>query len=155
MARVSFMFQHNYCFHILISLSIILTNALKWFSSKCAGIWLLGPGFDSQVPQTLVNMFSNIFICNACPEFHHATSQISFPSGHKAQSNGHGVDDHHVPSQSQRSQFPKVNRAWFFLGLRLLTKTSIGSIKPPWFYYSFYFLSFFYFLLTNYYYYYY
>ena len=44
---------------------------------------VLGPGFNSQVPHTILSIFHNAFTCSICPKFHHAPSRLSLPSGHE------------------------------------------------------------------------
>ena len=50
-------------FHIIFLLVIIFTNAFEWRSGWRHCWQALGPGFDSQVPHIILNVFSNIISC--------------------------------------------------------------------------------------------
>ena len=81
MARTFWLFCNTrVVIYIIISLFIVLTITGTWLNGECAVYQPLGPGFDSQVPQTLFHIFSNIFTCSACPEFHHKPHSSSVPS---------------------------------------------------------------------------
>ena len=66
---------------------------------KCVGYASLGPGFDSQVPQRLVNIFSNMFLCSLPNNKHHMPSCISVPCVLSHKSNGPEVLTTMLPSQ--------------------------------------------------------
>ena len=50
---------------------IIITNVHEWCSGWQRVWWSLGPGFDSQVPQMLISIFSHILVCRQREATHH------------------------------------------------------------------------------------
>ena len=101
-------------------------------------------------PKTFVSYF---FQCDHMQAIERCSSyalRIQTPNVLKAQSNGHGMDDHHVPSQSQRSQLQKSKQACVS-GLHNSRTHLLLGPTPPWFLFLF---SFFLFSFNNYYYYY-
>ena len=67
---------------------IWITKRCRWCSGWTIGIWPLGPGFESQVPQNLYFLFLWIFTCRLHNVVHHipqsSTLQVACKANMKA-----------------------------------------------------------------------
>ena len=58
-------------FWIYYLFSIPITNEQFGWVVEHAGMWAMGPGFESQVPQNFIQFFLQEFMCNAQDAVHH------------------------------------------------------------------------------------
>ena len=96
---------------------------------KRAGMQVLGPGFDSQVPHFFHNIFINMLLCSVPSKDYHTTLPPSLPRAQEVSSNGQDMQLTMDASQPRHTQFWKVKKGLNLLGL-IASKTPFGSRHP-------------------------
>ena len=112
-----------------------------------ACIFPSGPGFESQVPHFLNNIFLQMIQCTCQPKTHHTPSPINTPDGQVARSGGQKFKEHHKSSQRACMGSQNVNWVSFKWASEISIQTP--NIRPNFSTFFILFFSFIYFIYDN------
>ena len=126
---------------------ISITIEATWLGGKRVGLWALGPGFESQVPQNVYLIF--FFRCSHAMPRRWSTVCIQFPSARWPvnQIQWPKLSIHHTLQSTHTHGSGEVNQANAFGPGFLINQPPFLGPDPFWFALFFFFLSIF--LLPN------